>query len=337
MILTLMLVLLSASAVSLCVLLTATYFLAYPFRDDALATRVAAVILLGCIGAEQVLHLGYFLEMWPLLEQRVYGALLCSQIGGFYVFSAGVLGLPQRTRWIVVGHGALALAALWRPNWVLIPLSFAVGGGYAGYFSWRIFQLRDQYPRRALELKIFALFLAMAVLLTVLGLLLTLLPTPLLAGAYSAAVWTGLVTVVFSLIKYPDWAVASIAIARARYAQSTLKQVDCSRARATLETQLADPHVTRDPRQNLAGVAARVALTPHQLSELINTEFHCSFSTLLRRRRIEDAKRRLLAEPTASVLAIGLEVGFTSQSNFYSAFREVVGCTPGAFRRKASQ
>ena len=42
---------------------------------------------------------------------------------------------------------------------------------------------------------------------------------------------------------------------------------------------------------------------------------------------------RLLAEPSASVLSVGLSVGFTSQSNFYEAFREIAGTTPGQFRK----
>ena len=38
----------------------------------------------------------------------------------------------------------------------------------------------------------------------------------------------------------------------------------------------------------------------------------------------------LCAEPSASVLSVGLSVGFSSQSNFYEAFREIEGMTPGA-------
>ena len=40
-----------------------------------------------------------------------------------------------------------------------------------------------------------------------------------------------------------------------------------------------------------------------------------------------------VAEPSASVLSVGLSVGFTSQSNFYEAFREIEGMTPGQYRK----
>jgi AraC-like DNA-binding protein len=33
------------------------------------------------------------------------------------------------------------------------------------------------------------------------------------------------------------------------------------------------------------------------------------------------------------VLAVGLNVGFTSKSNFYEAFREIEGMTPGQYRK----
>ncbi|MGE8357156.1 MAG: helix-turn-helix domain-containing protein, partial [Microvirgula sp.] len=38
-------------------------------------------------------------------------------------------------------------------------------------------------------------------------------------------------------------------------------------------------------------------------------------------------------EPSASVLSVGLSVGFSSQSTFYEAFREIEGMTPGQFRK----
>ena len=57
------------------------------------------------------------------------------------------------------------------------------------------------------------------------------------------------------------------------------------------------------------------------------------FSRYLREQRIGAAKAMLLDEPSASVLAVGLSVGFTSQSNFYEAFREIEGTTPGQYRK----
>jgi AraC-like DNA-binding protein len=39
-------------------------------------------------------------------------------------------------------------------------------------------------------------------------------------------------------------------------------------------------------------------------------------------------------EPESSVLSIGLSVGFSTQSNFYTAFRDIVGLAPGQYRKQ---
>lgn len=51
-----------------------------------------------------------------------------------------------------------------------------------------------------------------------------------------------------------------------------------------------------------------------------------------RRRRLEKA-RTLLADPSLSVIEVGLSVGFDSPQAFARAFRREVGCTPSAYRR----
>ena len=56
-------------------------------------------------------------------------------------------------------------------------------------------------------------------------------------------------------------------------------------------------------------------------------------TAVVRERRLAAAKAMLVAEPSASVLSVGLSVGFTSQSNFYEAFREIEGMTPGQYRK----
>ena len=59
------------------------------------------------------------------------------------------------------------------------------------------------------------------------------------------------------------------------------------------------------------------------------------FSRLVRQYHVDTAKKMLISEPRASVLSVGLSVGFTSQSNFYVAFKEIAGSVPGQFRKQA--
>ena len=77
------------------------------------------------------------------------------------------------------------------------------------------------------------------------------------------------------------------------------------------------------------------ALTPHQLSELINMHLGMNFTRLVKMHRVREAKDLLLDRPSTSALDIGLSVGFTSLSAFYAAFRELEGMAPGQFRKQA--
>ena len=58
-------------------------------------------------------------------------------------------------------------------------------------------------------------------------------------------------------------------------------------------------------------------------------------STYIRQQRILAAEKMLLQQPQVSVLAIGLSVGFNSQSAFYAAFKALHGMAPGQFRKRS--
>ena len=47
-----------------------------------------------------------------------------------------------------------------------------------------------------------------------------------------------------------------------------------------------------------------------------------------------EAKQLLTTEPAATILAIGMETGFKSQSAFYTAFKEITGLAPGNYRKQ---
>ena len=89
----------------------------------------------------------------------------------------------------------------------------------------------------------------------------------------------------------------------------------------------------QNEKLNLAMLAEAMTLTSHQLSELINVHFGKSFSRYIREQRVAAAKELLLSQPDASILAISLETGFKSQSNFYAAFKEITGQSPGDYRK----
>ena len=90
---------------------------------------------------------------------------------------------------------------------------------------------------------------------------------------------------------------------------------------------------------SLRDLAERLALTPHQLSWLVNDILHTSFSSLVNGYRVEAARRRL-ADPSVnstSILEIGLDVGFGTKAAFNRAFRRQTGMTPSEFKNAAQR
>jgi two-component system response regulator YesN len=85
---------------------------------------------------------------------------------------------------------------------------------------------------------------------------------------------------------------------------------------------------------SLEDVAAEVSLSPTYFSRLFKEEAGQSFKSYLNDLRIGEAKN-LLRETDIPLIDIASRVGFEDQSYFSRVFRNVVGISPGRFRRTA--
>ena len=97
--------------------------------------------------------------------------------------------------------------------------------------------------------------------------------------------------------------------------------------------QHMEDRIFRDPELTLDKLSAAIGLQPRQLSNLIKKKYQKSFPDYLNGIRVEAAKE-LLRNPKYghwSILAIGLEVGFSSKSTFNRVFKKLTGDTPSAF------
>jgi CheY-like chemotaxis protein/AraC-like DNA-binding protein len=86
----------------------------------------------------------------------------------------------------------------------------------------------------------------------------------------------------------------------------------------------------------LPELAARVGTHEKRLARAFRELKGCTVYEFVRETRLAEA-RRLLAGSALSVEEVALAVGFSSQANFSTAFRERFGCTPTGFRQAASK
>jgi len=85
-------------------------------------------------------------------------------------------------------------------------------------------------------------------------------------------------------------------------------------------------------RISLNDVARFACVHPTYLSRLFHHYTGCSFREYINRLRITKA-RRLLLNPSKSILEISCEVGFFDQSYFSRVFKTIEGVTPGQYRK----
>lgn len=314
--------------------LALTHLRAEPYRERRQA-QVAGVLLLLALAGLQGAHLAWLQFDVDGTATPLYRATLFAVAPAFFVFSRPVLlpqaeDLPPR---VLLLHAVPALVGwVWPGPWAW-PLAFGLGAGYLAWLARRLYSLRQQRANFHLELLLLGVVFAVALAVAVLGVGARALPGRVFFSLYACAIGLAFVLVQLALGRRPQLAAELRDSARAAYASTTLARVDCDDALARLQALVQGQRLYTDPDLGLASLAARLGLSPHQLSELVNTRLGKGLSRYLRECRVDAAKAMLLAEPRASVLSVGLSVGFTSQSNFYEAFRDIEGSTPGQYRK----
>jgi len=102
-----------------------------------------------------------------------------------------------------------------------------------------------------------------------------------------------------------------------------------------LETE----RIYREEDLTLQTLAEKLAVSPHQLSWVINEVLHLSFFALVNGYRIEEVKGRL-SDPSVnhtSILQAALDAGFNSKNAFNRAFKRSTGMTPSQFKKTVSR
>jgi len=112
---------------------------------------------------------------------------------------------------------------------------------------------------------------------------------------------------------------------RRRAAASTGEPKWLGRVRQQIDDSYAE-------KLSLTDLAREAGVHSVHLARTFRENYGVTVGQYLRGRRIEAAARALRSSDTALV-DIALDAGFTSQPQFCTAFRRLMGCTPGQYRR----
>lgn len=316
------------------VLLWMVYWWVFKAFEKTWLSKTACSLMLTAIGLLQWHHWQWLALGQSVFDNPFYAAILFTSAPAFYLFSRELLQFNTRNHPALLLHFLPVALSPWLSGSIALPIAFSIGSGYALWLCLVVFKLRDQRQYFSLEFATFAAFAAIALFILLIGLLAPWVGEFWFVVAYSNLIGLALLAMLYLQLRFPDITQKTCDAVAASYAASTLKNADCDALVTQLKQLLVEQKVYRDENLNLSSLADSLALSSHQTSELINTHFNQSFSRLIREYRVAEAKQQLIDEPKASVLSVGLAVGFSTQSNFYTAFRELTGETPGQFRKR---
>lgn len=155
--------------------------------------------------------------------------------------------------------------------------------------------------------------------------------TWLFKGSLAFIFFLALLTSVIGLKRYQD-----MRKLRQKYKNSTLDPVKAERVLKKAQYLLEVEKTYKDETLSLDSLAAKLAIAPRYLSQIVNERLNKNFRDFINGFRIEAAKE-LLVEPGKenSILDIALEVGFNSKEVFNRAFKKTTDMTPSDYKRKA--
>ncbi|MDZ4725698.1 MAG: helix-turn-helix domain-containing protein [Leptospira sp.] len=122
-----------------------------------------------------------------------------------------------------------------------------------------------------------------------------------------------------------------------KYENSNLKNVNLQKIQEKLNRLLDEDKIYEDHDISMDKLAEMLGIGGHKLSQYLNEILKTNFYDFINHYRIIESEKILLNEPQRTVLSIALEVGFSSQSTFYSAFRKKWKMSPNIFRKKFSK
>ena len=124
-----------------------------------------------------------------------------------------------------------------------------------------------------------------------------------------------------------------------KYKKSGLSKESAEEYLERLKSFMAEKKPYIDSNLSLHQLAEMLDVTPHNLSEVINTGLNQNFFDFVNQYRVENVKKDVVDEQKGhlKLLSIALDAGFNSKSSFNAIFKKHTGMTPSEYREKVKR
>ncbi len=320
------------TAITLCI----AYVFFIKHTNKNWVTLSSCIGLLGGVAVVQYYHFSFYASGADPLSTVNYRLLILFLPPMFYFFSRSILFPDLKVKPQYLVHFLPMLLAFIAPREVAVPSAFLIGTGYCLWLTNIAYNLREVRKRFGLVFIFFSFFTVIAIFVLILGFAATYINPAYFYHFYTYGIGVSLILVTGTLFVFPNVLSEIDEVVRLGYSNSTLNNIDIEACKQTLNELITVVKMYQNENLSLALLADEMKISNHQLSELINSQFDMGFSQYIRLQRVEAAKQLLKSEVDASILSISMEVGFKSQSNFYAAFKEIIGESPGNYRKSVS-
>ncbi len=119
-----------------------------------------------------------------------------------------------------------------------------------------------------------------------------------------------------------------------KYINSALPEDTLTSLAAAVEEAFSEEHLYLNDKLSLTDLARATGIRAHTLSQVINQCMATNFYRLVNGYRVQHAAE-LIEQPQLNwtLERIALESGFSNRVTFSKAFKEVMGCTPSAYKK----
>ncbi|MFA5835095.1 MAG: helix-turn-helix domain-containing protein [Bacteroidota bacterium] len=122
----------------------------------------------------------------------------------------------------------------------------------------------------------------------------------------------------------------------AKYQRSGLSDETAGQYLQSLLRLMEEKKIYRNSSLTLTELSEELSVSPHNLSEVINTKLRKNFYDFVNGYRLEEAKKDLAdrSKQHLKILSIAFDAGFNSKATFNTLFKEQTGVTPSEYRKK---